>query len=185
MSLKPRRGRSWKRLRRIEIAAELEARFIPDAEIAAHLGITVAAVQVIKNTPEYLAKRTQLSTGILSSYQQTLLSSDEAKKEAISDLLPTALTAVRALLQDRSHPHHAKVVLDILDRNKATSKISRTEHSLAVAHDTSEQNKRAQELLALLGDTTPTEPEDLPEPQIIDLSLELEPELEIADGGSD
>jgi hypothetical protein len=154
-SLKPSRGRSWKRLRRIEIVATLEDMFIPDAEIANHLGLTVGAIQAIKSTPEFLAKRISLKTGIPSVYDQHRLDLAEDQKQELNDLVPLSLTSVKRILLDPKHPHHAKIAMDILDRNQATSKISRTQHSVAPDADISKENQKANELLALLDGSSP------------------------------
>ncbi|HEY1646326.1 MAG TPA: hypothetical protein VGF75_08285 [Candidatus Saccharimonadales bacterium] len=150
VSLKPRQGRSWKRARRIDIVSRLEAQFIPDADIARHLGLTVQALHHIKTSPEYLAKRTTLSAGVLSVYDRARLESEEAQKDELEDLIPDALYAVKTVLQDRTHPQYSRVAMDILDRNRHTSKISRTQHSLEKPPDTTEHDAKAAELLALL-----------------------------------
>lgn len=154
-SLKPRKGRSWKRTRRIEIVALLESKFVSDQQIADHLGLTVGAIQAIKSTPEFLAQRMELSTGVLSMYKQATLSSAEAQKDELDSMMPMALHSVKRILQDPTNPNHAKVALDLLDRNKATSKISRTEHSLAPVQDFHKENESAKALLALLDDPSP------------------------------
>lgn len=149
-SINPRKGRHWKRAQRIEIVAKLEAQFIADADIAIHLGIAESTVASIKRTPEYQAARLRNATHVLSVYDSALLATDEAKKDAIADLIPNALHAVKHVLETPSHPQFARVALDILDRNKATSKISRTEHTLAPIEQPAEQNERANALLKML-----------------------------------
>jgi hypothetical protein len=160
-SLKPYRGRSWKRLRRIDIVARLEAMFISDQEIANHLGLTVGAIQAIKSTPEFLAKRITLQTGVLSHYDNALMS-DVDKQESIKELSTLALHNAKRILLDKSDPNHGKAVFEILDRDKATSKISRQEHSVAQTRDLSKQNDSAMELLKMLG--APVEPQLPPTP---------------------
>jgi hypothetical protein len=158
VSLKPRRGRSWKRQRRIDIVARLEAAFIPDADIARHLGLTVPALHHIKTCPEYLAKRITLQTGILSQYDEKILLDDNAKQEEVQELSALALNAVRAILLDRTHPHHAKTAETMLDRDRATAKISRMEHSAAPPIHTTAQDEKNKELLLLLGARVTEEP---------------------------
>jgi hypothetical protein len=150
VSLKPRLGRSWKRARRIEIVARLESMFIPDADIARHLGITVPALHHIKICPEYLAMRIQLQTGVISVYNKGILNTQEAQREELEDLIPMALGSIKSILMDRSHPHHAKVALDLMDRNKATAKVTKMELSVAEKPDINKQNSRARDLMALL-----------------------------------
>jgi len=128
--------------------------FIPDADIANHLGITVQALHHIKICPEYQALKIQLQTGVISVYDKDRLSTQEAQKEEIADLIPLALGSIKNILLDKTHPHHAKVALDLMDRNKATSKISRTELSVGERLNTTKENERARELLALLEGST-------------------------------
>lgn len=160
-SLKPRRGRTWKRARRIEIVARLEAAFISDQEIANHLGLTVGAIQAIKHSDEYLARRLTLSTNQLSVYDNHLLDDENYRQEALSELNIMALGSVKTILTDRAHPAHAKVALDLLDRNPLTAKITKTQHSLEQKPDFNKENQRAKELLGLLGEV-PVEPEPAP-----------------------
>lgn len=150
-SLKPRQGRSWKRARRIDIVARMEAAFVQDADIARHLDLTVAAIQAIKRSPEFMAKRHALATGVLSMYDRVRLDSEAAQKDELEELIPDALNAVRTVLSDRTHPQYSRVAMDILDRNKHTSKISRTQHSVAPPPDTTLHDAQAAELLSLLG----------------------------------
>jgi len=184
LSLKPKKGRSWKRLRRIAIVAELEKLFISDAEIANHLGLTVAAIQAIKSTPEFLAKRISLQTGVLSIYEQRSMQTEEDMKDALDELVPTAINSVRAILLDKTHKDHARVAVDMLDRNTATSKISRTQHSVAPPPNTSKEDAQARELLAILqGSVEPPQLPSPPSPQILvtpedsqdELGLESQP----------
>lgn len=181
VSLKPRRGRSWKRQRRIDIVARLEAAFIPDADIARHLGLTVPALHHIKTCPEYLAKRITLQTGILSQYDEKILLDDNAKQEEVQELSALALNAVRAILLDRTHPHHAKTAETMLDRDRATAKISRMEHSAAPPIHTSAQDEKNKELLLLLGARVTEEPLS-PEPALVPIAL---PEPEDKDSVQD
>jgi FtsZ-binding cell division protein ZapB len=149
-SLKPARGRSWKRTRKIDIVARLEAKFVSDQEIADLLQMTVANVQSIKNTPEYKSKRVALANNELALYEQAVLSSDEGLKDKLDSLIPRAILGIEHILGDRTHPHFAKVATDLLDRSRATSKISRTEHSVAPVKHDSEKDRQAQELMGLL-----------------------------------
>ena len=159
-SLKPRRGRSWKRLQRIRIVAELEAKFIQDSEIAAHLGITVGAVQAIKRSQEYTSYRVAAATGTLTVYESMRLTTEEAQKDELQTMIPNALNAVRSILSDKTHPHFAKVALDLLDRVPSTSKVSRINHSVSRGPDISQQDRENQELLELLGKPSTSEPFD-------------------------
>lgn len=159
-SLKPRLGRSFKRARRIEIVARLESLFISDADIANHLGLTVQAIHAIKATPEFLAKRITLQTGMLSNYDKALVTTEEDARAELADMVPMALQAMKTIIMDRSHPAHAKMIAELLDRNKATSKITKMEHSLTPKIDTAKQDQQGRELLALLegkGDDPGTE----------------------------
>lgn len=157
-SLKPHLGRSWKRARRIEIVARLESLFISDQDIANHLRLTVQAIHAIKATPEFLAKRITLQTGVLSNYDKALVATEEDQRDELDSMVPMALQAMKTILMDRTHPAHAKVAQDILDRNKGTAKITKMEHSLVPKIDTSKQDAQGRELLALLEGKIEPEP---------------------------
>ncbi len=187
VSLKPHQGRSWKRLRRIEIVARLEAAFISDQDIANHLGLTVAAIQAIKRSPEYLAKRITLSTGILSKYDQNILLTEDDKREEISNLAAISLQAVKTILLNPTHSDHARVALNLLDRDSSTAKISKMEHSMTTQMNIEAQNIRAQELLELIGGPVAELPgnevkvefvSSTPDPGEVEEVLEVETELE-------
>ena len=152
VSLKPRKGRSWKRLRRIQIVCELESHFIPDADIARHLGITVPALHHIKICPEYQALKISKQTGIISEYEKAFTLTPEDIRQEMSDMGGLALRNVRKALVDYTNPYHMKASLDMLDRVPETSKISRMDHRLQLQDklDTSKENLRAKELLAIL-----------------------------------
>lgn len=154
---KPRMGRTWKRLRRIQIVCELEAQFIPDADIARHLGITVGALHHIKITPEYASLKISKQTGIMSVYEKMRLTPDEIKSE-MDDMFPLAMRNIKTALVDAHNPYHMKVSMDMLDRNESTLKISRikNEHDLSKVLDTSKENIRARELLAMLEGDAPS-----------------------------
>jgi hypothetical protein len=151
-SLKPRRGRSWKRLRRIQIVCELEAHFISDADIARHLGLTVQALHHIKICPEYQALKISKQTGIMSVYEKSFAPTTEDIREEMSELGYQALQNVAKVLRDPTHRYHVKASVDFLDRTPETSKITRQDVQLSLKEklDTSKENIRARELLALL-----------------------------------
>lgn len=157
ISLKPRRGRTWKRLRRIQIVCELEAQFIPDADIARHLGITVQALYHIKITPEYQSLKISKQTNIMSVYEKLRMSPEDIREE-MDEMLPIALRNVKSALVDHHNPYHMKVSMDMLDRNESTLKISRVknEHDLSKVADTNKENERARELLAMLEGDAPS-----------------------------
>src|SRR5580693_3275961 len=161
-SLKPRRGRSWKRAVKIEAVVRLESQMISDQEIARHLGCTVQNIYQIKNSPEYQAKRLTLLHGVLSIYDRDSLVTDEQKKDAVQEMGQIALIQAKNMLLDRAHPAHAKVVLDLLDRNPATAKITKTQHFLAPATSFSRETERANELLEMLNGLGPSQ--ELPQP---------------------
>jgi len=156
-SCKPRRGRTYKRLMRIRIVCELESQFIPDADIARHLGITVAALHHIKLCPEYQALRISRQTGVMSVYEATRLTPDEIKAD-IDEMTTFALRNVRQALIDSNNPYHMKASMDMLDRNESTLKISRikNEHDVSKLLDHSKENQKARELLAMLESDNPT-----------------------------
>src|SRR5271170_2101129 len=101
-SIKPNKGRSWKRLRRIQQVCRLESMFVPDADIANHLGITVQALYHIKKCVEYQALKFELQTGIISVYTKNMLASAEDQKDKVDELIPLALNSIENILLDRN-----------------------------------------------------------------------------------
>ena len=156
-SVKPHKGRTWKRLRRIQIVCELESQFVPDADIARHLGLTVAALWHIKGTPEYQSLKVSKQTGVMSVYEKLRMTSEDIKDE-IEEMIPLALRNVKTALIDHNNPYHMKASMDMMDRHESTLKISRikNEHDLSKVLDTSKENAKARELLAMLEGTAPS-----------------------------
>ena len=156
-SVKPRRGRTWKRLRRIQIVCELESQFVPDADIARHLGLSVPALHHIKLCPEYQALKISKQTGVMSVYENLRLTTEDIRAE-IDEMIPLALRNVKTALIDQHNPYHMKASLDMMDRHEATLKISRikNEHDISKVLDTSRENAKARELLAMLEGTAPS-----------------------------
>lgn len=187
VSLKPRLGRSWKRARRIEIVARLESKFLSDQDIANHLGLTVGAIQAIKRSPEFTAKRNTLATGILSVYDQAMLTGEENQKAEVEDMIPLALGAVKEALLDKTSPHHMKAALDMLDRARSTAKITKLEHSVADKSNINKENEQARKLLAMLD--APPEVNITPEtpynPPVMGLIEDKTSESEIKDAAEE
>jgi hypothetical protein len=157
VSLKPNRGRTWKRLRRIQIVCELEAQFIPDADIARHLGLSVPALHHIKLCPEYQSLKISKQTNIMSVYEKLRMSAEDIKDE-IEEMIPVALRNVKTALIDHNNPYHMKASMDMLDRHESTLKISRikNEHDVSRIQDHSRENAKARELLEMLEGTAPS-----------------------------
>lgn len=150
-SLLVRKGRSWKRARRIEMVARLETMFISDQDIAITLGITVPAVTKIKQSLEYQAKRIALNAGTLSVYDEALEKSLEDKRVELDYLHSMAMSQAKRILMDRTDPNHGKMVMDMFDRNESTAKITKQKLSVDEKPDFSRENLRAQELVKMLG----------------------------------
>lgn len=181
LSVKPRRGRQHRRMVKIEIVARLEAQFIQDPDIAHHLGMTVGGVQAIKRSPEFLAQRAALQTGVMTAYDSARLATEEAQRAELDSLVPAALNAVKNVLLDKNHPQHSRVAMDVLDRNKHVSKVSRMMHSVEKAPDTSEQDRQSAELLALLGPGTVSAPIETSALPVVEETLQLADEALVED----
>ncbi len=83
-SAKKAPGRTWRRHIRIEKVARLcKDGIYSNQQIAAHLGVNVQTIVTIKTTKEFQAKMIELTTGVLSDYDQDLREIAENSREEL------------------------------------------------------------------------------------------------------
>lgn len=128
VSSKKAPGQTWRRYLRTEQIARLELAHYSDAEIAFSQGITVVRVGQIKRTPEYIAIRMSITTGIVSEADKNLIEDEATKREVLRDMVPSALLALRDAILDHNNPAlRLRAAQDLLDREGTLAKVSKTE----------------------------------------------------------
>jgi hypothetical protein len=144
-STKKAPGMIFKRYMRMEKIARLELSNFTEDEIAFSQGITKIRVNQIKRTPEYIAIRMQVASGLVS----------EANNHAIlREMVPEALLAVRDAILDKNNPAlRLRAAQDLLDRDGELAKISRTEVKTRIEYDYDQHQAVASSLLDALKET--------------------------------
>lgn len=145
--------RGWRTYLRIKYIAICEAQLYSDTEIAMFMKVTPQYVRMLKNTPEYVAAKVAAATNALSQAEKDALTSLEARRQAMNDLVPDALQTIRDTILNGTNPTlRLKAAQDLLDRQGDLAKISRTEVSIPKQIDTTEHDKNANALLQALKD---------------------------------
>jgi len=137
---KPELGRQFRNQRRLELIVRLENAGIPESAISGMLTITVNRLRSIKKSPDYLAARIKITTGLIIDQDGALEETKAQRKEMLTRMLPAALqviaNAVHApaiTLGERRFQH--EVARDILDREGTLAKVQRAEVVTAPAFD--------------------------------------------------
>jgi hypothetical protein len=143
----------------MEQAAELEASGqFTNNEIARLLGVSLPTLHVMKSQPEYLAKRAELTTGVISHLSSTLRSDTDNLRRELSDLLPSALRVLRNAVQRGAKRdasiHELKIGMEagkqIMDREATFSIVSKSQVTIKDAPDLAKEERTENDLLALL-----------------------------------
>ena len=141
-------SRTYLRIQRIAV---YESQLYSDTEIAFVLRITPQYVRMLKNTPEYIAAKVAAATNTLSQAEKDSLKNIDSRREAMDELVPEALQAIRDTIINGTNPSlRLKAAQDLLDRQGDLAKISRTEVSLPIKINYDEHDKRANDLLSAL-----------------------------------
>lgn len=165
--------KGWRKLLKIKHIALLEAQLYSDTEIAFHIGVTPQYVRMLKNTPEYVTAKITAATNILSETEKQSLSDIKARQQALKDMVPDALHAIRDTLLNSSNPTlRLKAAQDLLDREGTLAKVSRTEVSIPKELDLTQHDKTANTLLSALNNlNAPKQPEQA---QILETSEDVQ-----------
>jgi len=143
--------KGWRTYLRIKMIAMYESQLYSDTEIAFSLRITPQYVRMLKNTPEYVAAKVSAATNSLSQAEKDALSNLQSRREAMDDLVPEALQAIRDTIINSANPTlRLKAAQDLLDRQGDLAKISRTEVSIPKNINLEEHDKNANALLEAL-----------------------------------
>lgn len=158
--------KGWRTYLRIKLIALYESQLFSDTEIAFSLKITPQYVRMLKQTPEYVAAKVSAATNVLSQAEKDALSTIEARHQAMNDLVPDALQAIRDTIINSTNPTlRLKAAQDLLDRQGDLAKISRTEVSLPTKINTDEHDRKANDLLAALASINAPKQEDAQQSQ--------------------
>jgi hypothetical protein len=122
----PNKGKSWRRLVRIEKAALLTLKGFPNDMIAAHIGIHTQTLVYLKQTPEFKARMLALQTGVVETHNRQVLEDEEYQREQLRSMVPIALQKLQELAMSANQHIAYKASQDILDREGTHAKVSRT-----------------------------------------------------------
>lgn len=123
---KPTGAKSFKARIRMEKVARLEAAGLADAEIAAHVGITTAALAGIKTRPEYKVLVRQVATGVISQYDEQLAANSDFQRARLQSMVPPALDALfKAVTNPIDQRLAVEAAKQILDRDGRLAQVSR------------------------------------------------------------
>lgn len=165
VSVKPRKGRYFRRHLRMEQAARLEASGqFSNNEIANILNVQLCTLHQMKAQPEYLIKRAELATGVVVDLQEGLRADADNLRREIQDMLPSALRTLRNAVQ-RGAVNNAPITdikvgmeaaKEIMDREGTFSKVSKSEIKIKEAPNLSVFEQTETDLLKLLQDAQKT-----------------------------
>jgi plasmid maintenance system antidote protein VapI len=144
-------GRSFKRTLRMELICRLEMQGCTEDEIAFSQGITKVRVNQIKRTPEYIALRMSLYTGVVADANRDMFSNLQDNRDAVKDIVPDAMQAIKDAIYDKSQPAlRLKAAQDFLDREGSFVKVSKTEVKKTVLYDFDQHERVSEDLLSIL-----------------------------------
>lgn len=145
---------TWKRYMRIERLVRLELSGHTIDEMAFHQGVSKTRISQLKSTPEYIAIRTQVATGVVSEADRNMLADIDANHALVKDMVPEALLAVRDAILDRNNPAlRLKAAQDLLDREGTLAKVSKSEIKTKVEFDYEQHDQVSTSLLDALRST--------------------------------
>lgn len=110
---------------------------------------------MLRRTPEYIAIRAEVNTGVISTEDQHLREDIANVREELREMVPAALLALRDTLLDKSNPKlRFEAAKEMLDREGTLAKVSRSEIKLKDEVDHSKHDAIALDLLAALQQST-------------------------------
>lgn len=150
-------GKTYKRHLKIERVVRLTAAGYTDEEIGFSLRITPVYVSMLRRTPEYIAIRSEVNTGVISEEDRMLREDITNVRAELRDMVPAALLAVRDTLYDKLNPKlRFEAAKEILDREGTVAKVSRSEVRIKDEVDYSKHDAIATDILAALQASTRT-----------------------------
>lgn len=154
VSAKVAPGFTFKRYLRTEKIARLELGGFSDADIAFSQGITIVRVGQIKRTPQYLAIRTSVASGVVADADKNLMEDLDNNHAILREMVPEALLALRDAILDKNNPAlRLRAAQDLLDREGTVAKVSKTEVKHKAEYDFNQHDALAGSLLDALKTT--------------------------------
>ena len=125
---------------------------LTDKEIGKVCGCSGFYVRCLRQRPEYLMLRMELTTGISVRAEDSVKTFVTLRKQAMVDMLPLAMRVVADTLMNPNTPAalRAKMAVEIMDREGSNPKISRTDIHAKVEHNYTEADGVSAELLSFM-----------------------------------
>jgi hypothetical protein len=134
-AMHPTMGMTWKRALKIEKIARLSAdpAGYSNAQIGNMLACSEQTIVYIRQTPEYHAKMMEISSGIVSMYDQQLRENIDNMRDEMRSMVPSAMMVIRNSLTGKYGPAIAfKAAQEVMDREGTNAKVSKS--SVQVTH---------------------------------------------------
>lgn len=143
---------TWKRALKIERIARLslDPAGYTNEQIGNHLGCTAQTIVIIRQLPEYQAKMLELSSGVVSMYDQQLREETENARAELRSMVPSAMMVIRNALLSKNEAMRFKAATEVMDREGNLAKVSKTSVSLEKNPDMRVDPDVAQNLMQLL-----------------------------------
>ena len=156
-SRKPRSGMKFSTQVKIEKVVQFDLAILAglvltDKEIGRVIGCSGFMVRCLRQKPEYLMLRMELTTGISVRAEDSVQTFVTLRKQAMVDMLPLAMRVVADTLMNPATPAalRAKMAVEVMDREGSHPKISRTDIHAKVEHDYANADGVSAELLSFM-----------------------------------
>jgi hypothetical protein len=133
-AMHPKLRMTWKRALKIERIARLSAdpAGYSNEQIANMLNCDKQTIVYIRQLPEYHAKMIEISSGVVSAYDQQLRENVDNVRDELRSMVPSAMMVIRNALHGKHGGALAfKAAQEILDREGTAAKVSKT----SVSHE--------------------------------------------------
>lgn len=158
-TMHPTLGMTWKRALKIERIARLSAdpAGFSNEQIANMLNCDKQTIVLIRQSPEYHAKMIEISTGVVSMYDQQLRENVDNMRDELRSMVPSSMMVIRNAICGRyGHQQQVKCALEVMDREGTLAKVSKTSVSITDKPDISINPQVASNLMALLSSAPTT-----------------------------
>lgn len=153
-AMHPRLGMTWKRALKIERIARLSAdpAGYSNEQIANMLNCDKQTIVIIRQTPEYHAKMIEISSGVVSMYDQQLRENVDNMRDELRAMVPSSMMVIRNALCNKYGPALAfKAAQEVLDREGTNAKVSKSTVTHEVKPSMAVDPTIASNLMALMG----------------------------------
>lgn len=129
----PNMRMTWKRALKIEriVRLTIDPAQYTNEQIANHLRVSVATIVLVKQTPQFHSKMLEVTSNVMSDHDAEIRQDTEAMKQELRSMVPSAMMVIRNAVSGRMGPQaQYKASLEVLDRDGAIAKVSRTQVSV-------------------------------------------------------